>query len=145
MAYIKLESSLYSDLLRIFVLVSGIFICGCETQRVTLGPGISPAYSKNVIVAFFDEAELQIETDDQRQVLMQALNDMLKLYPDELRKKRYANYQLEPEKWTLAEVLSHYYYARTPIEFADLLIEETTSDKSKDAIKKALVKLQSIK
>jgi len=145
MAYIKLKSSLYCDLLRIFVLISGIFISGCESQRVTLGSSISPAYSDNVIVAFFDEAELQIETADQEQVLIKALNDMLRLSPDELRKKRYANYQLEPEKWTLAEVLSRYYYARTPIEFADLLIEETTSDKSKDAIKKALVKLQSIK
>ncbi len=142
MAYIKLGNGLYCDFLRILVLAFCIFICGCENHSITPGPGISPAYSDNVIVAFFDEAELQIETADQEQVLIQALNDMLRLSPDELRKQRYANYQLEPGKWTLNEILSHYYYARPPIEFDELLYEETTSSRSKDAIKKALDFLQ---
>ncbi len=142
MAYIKLGNSSYCDFSRLFFLALCIFIYGCENHRITLGPGISSAYSDNVIVAFFDEAELQIETVDQEQVLMQALNDMLTLSPDELRKQRYANYQLEPGKWRLDEILSRYYYARPPIEFDELLYEETTSSRSKNAIKKALVFLQ---
>ncbi|MCF6255808.1 MAG: hypothetical protein L3J89_09140 [Gammaproteobacteria bacterium] len=142
MVYIKLGNSLYCYFLRIFVLAFCIFIFGCSNHSITLGPGISPAYSDNVIVAFFDEAERQIETDDQRQVLAQALNDMLTLSPDELRKQRYANYQLEPGKWTLHEILARYYAARPPIEFDELLYEETASSRAKNAIKKALFSLQ---
>ncbi len=145
MAHIKIEHKLRFNFLRIFVLVFSIFIYGCENQRVTLVQGISPAYNENVVVAFFDEAEAQMETDDQRQILMRALDDMLRLSPNELRNKRYANYQLEPGKWTLAEVLTHYYYARTPIEFPELLIDDISSKNSKQAIKKALIHLQQTK
>ncbi len=68
MAYIKLRNGLHCVLLRVFILVFCAFICGCKNHSITPDPGISPAYSDNVIVAFFDEAELQIETADQEQV-----------------------------------------------------------------------------
>jgi hypothetical protein len=82
--------------------------------------------------------QLQIEPEEQRRELALALQDMLTLTPEALRGQRYADYQLEPNKWTLKEILSRYYYAHPPIEFKGLLYRDVATAKGKTKIKQAL-------
>ena len=66
----------------------------------------------NTVVAYLQGAEQQWEDMDQQREVEKALNDMLKLTPDELRKRRYANYQLEPGAWTILQLLHRYFVSR---------------------------------
>ncbi len=122
----------------IYIVIFVFFgLSGCS-NKTNISGEISPTYKGNVLVAFFEEAELQIETGHQCRELARALQDMLTLTPDALRMQRYANYQLEPKKWTLNEILSHYYYARPPIEFEELLYRDVTTTEGRVKIEQAL-------
>lgn len=125
----------------IFVVIFVFFVLSGCSNRTNISGDISPTYKGNVLVAFFEEAELQIETGDQRHELARALQDMLTLTPDALRMQRYANYQLEPKKWTLNEILSRYYYARPPIEFEELLYRDITTTEGRVKIEQALIEV----
>jgi hypothetical protein len=63
----------------------------------------------NTVIAYLQGAERQSEDLDQRREIEKALNDMLTLSPDELRKRRYANYQMEPGAWTIIQLLHGYF------------------------------------
>lgn len=63
----------------------------------------------NTIAAFLVGAEQQWETADQGREIERALNDMLTLGPDVLRTQRYANYQMEPNAWSITELLYRYF------------------------------------
>ena len=71
-------------------------------------PGCAPA-SGNVVAAYLNGAERQTETDQQRQDIGRALNDLLGLSSAELRARRYPDYQGKPEAWTAAELIQKYY------------------------------------
>ena len=131
--------SIFNRFLYSVILFASLLISGCSENSPSK---TSITYKDNVVAAFFNEAELQIETNDQRQELTRALQDMLTLTSDKLRAQRYANYQLEPGKWTLNEILSRYYYARPPLAFHKHLYEDATKDKAKEKINEALKKLK---
>jgi hypothetical protein len=63
----------------------------------------------NVVQCLFLDAHLQIETKDQIRELRRAITDALELPTEELRKRRYANYYMEPDKWTFEEILYAYF------------------------------------
>jgi len=63
----------------------------------------------NTVVAYLQGAERQSEDLDQRREIEKALNDMLTLSPDELRTRRYANYQMEPGAWDIIHLLHRYF------------------------------------
>lgn len=101
---------------------------------------------KNVVVLFFDEAELQIETQDQREKLARALEDMFTLKPSQLRKKLYADYQLVKGMWTLKDILHAYYIPALPqrsFDDSDRLYVDAASSSAKSSVKKARDKLLS--
>jgi hypothetical protein len=66
----------------------------------------------NTVVTFLEGADQQWETQGQGREIEKALNDMLMLSPDELRKQRYANYQMQPGAWTIIELLHRYFVSR---------------------------------
>ena len=66
----------------------------------------------NTVVAYLQGAERQSEDLDQRREIEKALNDILTLSPDELRARRYANYQMEPGAWTIIQLLHRYFVPR---------------------------------
>jgi hypothetical protein len=74
---------------------------------------------RNTVEDYLDGAEEQVETDDQRAVIRQALVDMLHEPLESLREKRYPDYQLHPHKWPITEVLYRYFVSDPPIEFDD--------------------------
>jgi hypothetical protein len=70
----------------------------------------------NSVVAYFKDAELQAETDDQRQQIKLVLSDIISLNADELRVKRYPDYQNAPGQWDVIRFLKAYFVPATPME-----------------------------
>jgi hypothetical protein len=92
------------------------------------------------LYTYLKGAELQVETDDQRQEIKTALQDMLNLPPEELKKKRYKNYRMEENQWTLVELLQAYYFPNKPmaLEHTTSLYKEISDPKVRKIISKLL-------
>jgi hypothetical protein len=96
--------------------IKQIFLCGmfCFTacaliQAETVLPDEHNPASKNIVVSYFSGAELQAETKSQLREIKKALNDMLNLSIPELQARRYADYQMAPDQWSLGELLNAYF------------------------------------
>ena len=70
---------------------------------------------ENTVVANLKGADQQWETVESAREIERALNDMLTLSPDELRRRRYANYQMDPGAWTIIELLHRYFVPLKPL------------------------------
>ena len=66
----------------------------------------------NTVVVYLQGADQQWENMDQQREIEKAFNDMLTLSPDELRNRRYANYQMQPGAWTIIDILHKYFLSR---------------------------------
>ncbi len=60
------------------------------------------------VVLYLEGAEVQYETPGQRVEILRALTDLSTLPPDALCARHYADYGLEPGRWTIGELLLHY-------------------------------------
>ena len=83
----------------------------CLAVSIALCTGLFSCRDKgpNIVVAYLQGAERQSEDLDQRSEVEKALNDVLTLSSDELRARRYANYQMEPAAWTIIQLLHGYF------------------------------------
>ena len=82
-------------------------------------------------------------------VFEQPVKDALTLPLEELRAKRYANYQMEPNQWTFGQLLNGYYHAarRTPDGHlihgeTDGFLEAIKQPEAVPALEKALAKME---
>lgn len=89
----------------ILLLIFVLFLSACTVKDTR----------KNTFLEYLKGAELQIETVDQALELQRALNDLLKLPCNEINQKTYANYQMEPNKWSLQRIIRAYYVPSKPI------------------------------
>jgi len=87
-----------------------------------VGSGCERNVPENTVTLYLTGAQRQAETLDQRQEIQRALRDMLELPPEQLRDKRYANYQMEPGSWTAIDILERYYFPESPLT---MLVPET--------------------
>jgi hypothetical protein len=103
-------------------------------------PGASQA--ENTVVAYLDGAELQAETDAQRQEVYRALTDLLEKTPAELRQARYADTQGAANRRTIVEVIRAHFVPPRPVPIEE---EQFTADAStqpaKDVIRRHRDKL----
>jgi hypothetical protein len=60
------------------------------------------------------DAERQTETDEQRREIQRALQDMLEKSPSELRQIRYPDYTGRENKWSVIQLLQHYFVPNPP-------------------------------
>ena len=99
--------------------------------------------SDQQLYTYLNGAELQVETDDQRQEIKKALQNMLNLSPEVLKKKRYKNYRIEENQWTLVELLQAYYFPSKPmaLEHDISLYRETSDPKVRQIVSKLLSNL----
>jgi hypothetical protein len=74
---------------------------------------------RNTVEDYLNGAEEQCETDDQKTVIKQAFADMLYEPVDSLRKKRYPDYQMRPDRWPITKLLYSYIVPRPLIWFDD--------------------------
>jgi hypothetical protein len=63
--------------------------------------------SENIAVCYFRGC--MIQGDASRRPVVDALKDALTLPLEELRTRRYANYQMEPEQWSFTELFGKHY------------------------------------
>jgi len=77
-------------------------------------PPPAESNSGNSVAAFLNHAERQAETDEQRREIQRALRDMLEKSPAELRRMRYADYTGEADKWSISQMLQHYFVPNPP-------------------------------
>lgn len=75
--------------------------------------------AENSVVAFLKDADRQSETDDQRKEIRRALRDMLDKSPDELHRTRYSDYQGRPKRWSVVELLNHYFVPNPIVNLDD--------------------------
>lgn len=88
--------------------------------------------SHNVVVDYFRDAEIQMETAEQCESLKLGLQLALQLPPEKLKEKRFKNYQGEDNKWNITELIKHYVVPKQPLSLND---EEFYRDyRSKPAI-----------
>ncbi len=58
---------------------------------------------------YFRNAEMQYETEFQKEVIKKAINDMLSLNSLELKTQKYSNYTQKGEYWTITELIHKYF------------------------------------
>jgi len=100
---------------------------------------------RNSLTLFLEGAELQVETKDQLLEVERALQDILRLPPEELRKVRYSDYQMNEGVWTLPQLLSAYFLPQHPMCIdSDAFYSNAVTDVSRATVKRKLTDLQSL-
>ena len=77
-------------------LVAAVALPGC--RRTT-----------NPVLDYFDNAELQYETEAQKQNIISALHDILTLSAQELAQRRYEDYTGKPNEWDLPTLIGKHF------------------------------------
>lgn len=75
--------------------------------------------TKPLLIEFFKDAQLQIETKAQRAELARALDDMENAEVEALKDMRYADYRGQPAKWTALRMLKAYFHSPAPLPADD--------------------------
>jgi len=123
-------SRLVSWYLRFFtVLVFGSVLFACTGQPIAESehyhaPGdVVCEPTENLVVCFFSSAVFQAEAKDQKREIRRALMDALELPVEELRKPRYADYQMRPDQWTFSQLLDGYFNSISRIKGRRVMTE----------------------
>ena len=119
-----------------FLFVLLVLAIGCQKSETK---------KKNVVIEFLRFAELQIETQDQIKELKRALKDILELQPNQLQERRYSDYQMHKETWTLPQILSAYYVPQQPVSLnSDHFYLDVSADSARSLISNKLTELKTI-
>lgn len=119
------------------VALAGLMILGCailvDAQTVT-------RHARNSVVEYLQGAELQAETNDQVREIQRALSDMLnESAADSCARRRYADYQLTPNMWTITRLLGAYFLPATPQELElERFCKDVIKPKAKAIIREKL-------
>ena len=92
------------NLQKSILLIMSIVLISCNTT--------SKSSQTDEVYEFFKNAELQYETQAQKESIITALDDILNLSllkEEELRNKKYPNYTGENEQWDLLTLLNRYF------------------------------------
>lgn len=89
---------------------------------------------------YFYNAEIQYETDFQKDVITEALNDMIRLDSIRLKAKRYSNYNQKGDYWTINELVYKYF---VPDESSKTLDENFFSELNSSEVRSLLKKFES--
>lgn len=73
-----------------------LILCGCKEN-------------KNSFALYLDNVEVQFQGEFQQTVILEALNDILELSPEELKNKRYPDYVGNDNQWDLPTLINKYF------------------------------------
>ena len=119
------------------LIIFGIFILGCPSD-----PKTDKQNAPNSVVEFFDGAERQTETSEDRLKVRNALNDILTLTADSLRTRRYADYQGTAGAWSVTTVLEKHFVAHHPMELDTVrFYSDCRSDDARKLIERHLAEV----
>ncbi len=121
-------------LLRLFL---GFILAAC-----VFAPGCAPK-TENVVAAYLQGAERQVETSGQRDEIRKALGDLLALSPVEAQSRRYADYQGNAGAWTSMQLLQRYYLPTKPVALAeDRFYRDVGAPEGRTALERCLAELK---
>ena len=104
-----------------------------------VGAQVKSKHPLNSVATYLEHAEIQAETDEQRQEIRRALSDMLKEPTAELRTRRYADYQGTPNMWSITRLLTAYFVPQTPQSLEPKrFYEDVGKPEAKSAIQRQL-------
>jgi len=107
------------------------FALGCLLPACAHPVAGEASASGNLLVRYFYDAELQVETQSQIQEIKRAFNDALELPLDTLRAQRYADYRMMPNRWTFGKILSAYFCCNGPERYVNSESEAFYADAKK--------------
>ena len=112
------------------------FLLTCLAMSLILCAGLLSCRhaGPNTVVVYLQGADQQWETQEQGREIERALNDMLTLSPDELRNRRYANYQMQPGAWTTIELLHRYFVSRGLVYVDETRFYQDVTDPAAQAV-----------
>lgn len=93
---------------------------------------------ENKTADFFDGVELQYETEEQKAVIIEALEDMLSLDVEDLKKKEYPDYFRKGEKISIEQVIYSYF---VPDDTKKTLGSDLYQELSTKEVKELLINL----
>jgi hypothetical protein len=113
------------------------------SAAVSSAPAVAPAQNDAALVAYLRGAEIQAETDAQREVLRRALRDLASLPAAELRAARYPASDGRPAQRDVVQVLRGHLVPATP-QGVDLdeLLAGRDSEAGRAALRETLAKLE---
>src|SRR5690554_1523344 len=98
---------------------------------------------ENKTAGFFDGIELQYETKEQKAVIIEALEDMLTLDAEDLRKKEYPDYFRKDEKISVEQVIYSYFVPDDAKKtLGDDFYQELSTKEVKELLTNLLLKLR---
>jgi hypothetical protein len=119
-----------------------LIVAGLDGIHLTVWTTASAqqATAASTLESFLHGAEIQAETQAQRDEIARAMNDMATLPPAVLREKRYGDYQGNPGKWTLLELLKHYVVPQGRVHLTDeILFDALATEQGKATVRNRLV------
>ncbi len=105
---------------------------------LSLMPVCRAARDVNPVAGFLKNAELQCEGTTQRDTIMEALNDILVLPEEELRKRRYRDYAGNKNRWDLPTLLTRHF---VPDMKGKTLGDDFYRDVRSDATRREVIKI----
>jgi len=88
----------------------------------------------NTVVSYLHEAQRQTETAQDRLQLKQALEDILNLPPEQLKPRRYADYQGHPGVWSVTRLISRYLIPARPVALDSISFYDQYRDPEAQAL-----------
>jgi hypothetical protein len=96
------------------------------------------SHEPNQVVECLAGAERQAETDEQRQEILRALEDLGTLDPATLKQRRYADYDNTPGQWTLVQVLRKYFVPQKPCAIDEAIYLDAQSKAARDVLEQQM-------
>ncbi len=131
--------------LRIFaVFVFGGLLFACAQAQTAPAKGEKGnAAPANLVVRYFSDADLQAETRQQLREIRRALNDALTLPVAELRKRRYADYTMAPDRWTFGKLVGSYFMSTQPVDpESKKFYEDSKKPEATEVLKRRLAEVE---
>jgi hypothetical protein len=90
----------------------------------------------------FENVEIQYETEEQRENILSALNDILYLSVEELKNKKYKNYVGEMNKWDLETLIYRHFISDTKdMKFGDDFYNNLKSKEVQEQVEKLIISM----
>jgi hypothetical protein len=98
--------------------------------------------TNNAVVEYFDGATENTRGEDHRQVLKQALTDMLDLPVKKLCDKNYPDFEMRPDGWTISVILERYVEPkRQDLTISDRFFDDLKKPEAQQAIRAWLAEI----
>ena len=118
-----------------------LFLLACIPYSCGRGPAATSSRSnpENSVATFLNNDERQTETEEQRREIQRASHDMLEKPPGELRQIRYSDYTGQENRWSVIQLLQHYFVPNPPSTLDEgHFFEEVGAPKARAAIQRQL-------